>query len=576
MVDEQTSRASGPPSRSYFEVPFEGSLAPGNCPSRNAADRVVPQCEAQLRRAGIPARGRRAAGHGRRRRDGALAPVSWAELEAPRGRARADAAQRRCCRGDRVAAYPAQPRDAVVAFLATASLGAVWSLCSTGHGGRAWSTAFEQIAPKVLIATDGYRFGGRLFDRREIVAALRAALPSVIFIRVPSALSALASRDPFGIRSNGRRRETRRCASSRCRSTIRCGSSTRPARRACRSRSCTATAASCSSISSCTALHNDLRPEDRFHWYSSTGWIMWNFQWAACSPVPPSALRRQPRTSRPGRVVALRRRSGRHVLRQRRRVHTDCMKAGIAPRANGRSAAPALARLDRLAAVVGRLRVAATRVRSSRVDQPDLRRHRHRERVRRRQLHAPCLRRRDAMPLPRRARRSVERRRPAVIGQVGELVCTAPMPSMPLGFWDDRGDRRYRDSYFDTFPGVWRHGDWIEITPRGGADHLRPLRCDDQSPRHPHGHERALPRRRGAARDRRQPGRRPRVPRTRVVHAALRRAARGRVLDDALRARIEAAIRTALTPKHVPTRSSKCRKCRARCPARSSKCRSSG
>ena len=57
----------------------------------------------------------------------------------------------------------------------------------------------------------------------------------------------------------------------------------------------------------------------------------------------------------------------------------------------------------------------------------------------------------------------------AVIDEVGELVCTEPVPSMPLRFWNDPGDKRYRDSYFDVFPGVWRHGDWIKITPRGGA-----------------------------------------------------------------------------------------------------------
>ncbi len=56
-----------------------------------------------------------------------------------------------------------------------------------------------------------------------------------------------------------------------------------------------------------------------------------------------------------------------------------------------------------------------------------------------------------------------------LIDEVGELVCTAPMPSMPLYFWNDKDNLRYRDSYFDTYPGIWRHGDWVRITPRGGA-----------------------------------------------------------------------------------------------------------
>ena len=80
-----------------------------------------------------------------------------------------------------------------------------------------------------------------------------------------------------------------------------------------------------------------------------------------------------------------------------------------------------------------------------------------------------------------------------LVGEVGELVITEPMPSMPIFFWGDPDGSRYRESYFEMFPGVWRHGDWIEITDRGTADHLGPLRRDDQPRRRPHGHERDLP-----------------------------------------------------------------------------------
>ena len=115
-----------------------------------------------------------------------------------------------------------------------------------------------------------------------------------------------------------------------------------------------------------------------------------------------------------------------------------------------------------------------------------------------------------------------------LIGEVGELVITQPMPSMPVFFWGDEDGSRLRESYFDTYPGVWRHGDWIEITERGDGDHLRPLRLDDQPRRHPHGHERDLPRRAVARRDRRR-ARRRRPPRGRgELDAALRRPRRGR------------------------------------------------
>ena len=139
-----------------------------------------------------------------------------------------------------------------------------------------------------------------------------------------------------------------------------------------------------------------------------------------------------------------------------------------------------------------------------------------------------------------------------VVGEVGELVCTAPMPSMPLCFWNDEGDRRYRDSYFDTFPGVWRHGDWIEITARGGA--IIYGRSDATINRSGirmgtselYSAVEALPEIADSlVVDLEYLGRASYMP----LFVVLRE---GAVLDDALEARITAAIRTALTPKHVP------------------------
>ena len=114
-----------------------------------------------------------------------------------------------------------------------------------------------------------------------------------------------------------------------------------------------------------------------------------------------------------------------------------------------------------------------------------------------------------------------------LIDEVGELVCTKPMPSMPLGFWGDADGSRYRDSYFDMYPGVWRHGDWIRITPRGGA--IIYGRSDATINRHGirmgtaelYRAVEALP----EVLD--SPGRRPRIPRPRELHAAVRRPARG-------------------------------------------------
>jgi len=135
---------------------------------------------------------------------------------------------------------------------------------------------------------------------------------------------------------------------------------------------------------------------------------------------------------------------------------------------------------------------------------------------------------------------------------VGELVCTAPMPSMPLRFWNDPDDRRYRESYFDVFPGVWRHGDWIEITERGGA--IIYGRSDATINRHGirmgtselYSAVEALPEISDSlVVDLEYLGRESYMP----LFVVLRE---GVVLDDALSARITAAIRKALTPKHVP------------------------
>jgi len=139
-----------------------------------------------------------------------------------------------------------------------------------------------------------------------------------------------------------------------------------------------------------------------------------------------------------------------------------------------------------------------------------------------------------------------------LVGEVGELVCTRPMPSMPLFFWNDAEGRRYRDSYFDVYPGAWRHGDWIEITPRGGA--IIYGRSDATINRHGI--------RMGTSELYRAVEALPEVVDSLVVDleylgrpsymplfVVLRD---GSTLDETLKARITAAIRTALTPKHVP------------------------
>ncbi len=163
------------------------------------------------------------------------------------------------------------------------------------------------------------------------------------------------------------------------------------------------------------------------------------------------------------------------------------------------------------------------------------------------------------------------------IGEVGELVITEPMPSMPIFFWGDEDGSRLRESYFDMYPGIWRHGDWIEITERETAIITRPLGLDDQPRRDPDGHERDLPRGAVARRDHRRAGGRRPARGDRRLDAAVRRAARGRRARrrPGRRRSARASARTARRATS-PTRSTRSTRSRARCRARSSRCRSSG
>ena len=165
-----------------------------------------------------------------------------------------------------------------------------------------------------------------------------------------------------------------------------------------------------------------------------------------------------------------------------------------------------------------------------------------------------------------------------LIDEVGELVITKPMPSMPIYFWGDEAGERYRESYFSMFPGVWRHGDWIEITPRGTRDHLRPLGLDDQPRRRADGHERDLPRGAVARRGARRAGGRRAARRAPMAGCRCSScSATAPCSTTTLIARDPPAAARGLLAapraRRDPRRSTRCRgRCRARC----SRCRSSG
>jgi acetoacetyl-CoA synthetase len=402
----------------------------------------------------------------------ALTEVSWAELERQVASVAAALRELGVGRGDRVVAYLPNIPETVVAFLATASLGAIWSSCAPEFGTGSVIDRFKQIEPKVLLAVDGYQYNGKPVDRSREVAEIRAALPGlkhtvlVPYLRAEPreiaggpvvAWSSLLDREaelhpeqlPFDhplwvLYSSGTTGLPKAIVHGH-------GGVLLEALKA-------------------FTLHKDLKPGDRFFWFTTTGWVMWNAVVGGLlggatiilydgSPAYPSLdalwdLAAESRMTDLGLSPGL---------------LTACMKAGIEPRrTHDLSALRSIGVTGSplppegfdyvyekvkpdvwLASISGGTDVASAFVGGC----PLLP-------VRRGEMQCRLL--------GTRVEAWDEAGRP-LEDEVGELVVTEPIPSMPLFFWNDPGDERYHASYYDTYPGVWRHGDWIRITPSGGA-----------------------------------------------------------------------------------------------------------
>ena len=390
--------------------------------------------------------------------------------------------------GDRVCAFLPNIPQTIVAFLACASLGAIWSVCSPDMGPIAVLDRFRQIEPKVLIACDGYTYGGAAHDRLPVLRGLLAELPSVrdvVLVRYqdPTAdLGSLAGAErrvhdwsdwvghdrpfeptwlPFDhplwvVYSSGTTGLPKPIVHGH-------GGVMLEALKA-------------------GTLHNDVGPSartgDRFHWYSATGWIMWNSQLGALLGGTtlciydgnPGGPIKSPDLNTLWRFVA---ETGVTFFGAGAAYFAGCLKAGIEPmkvadlsrlRAIGSTGSPLAIDAyhwiwDHCPKVDGRdiwlnpISGGTDFAGAFVAGLPTLP-------VVAGEMQCRCLGAAveawDDAGRPR-------------VDEVGELVCVRPMPSMPLYFWNDPGNQRYRSSYFDMYPGVWRHGDWIRITPRGGA-----------------------------------------------------------------------------------------------------------
>ncbi len=480
--------------------------------------------------------------------------MSWAALQRSVAQLAAHLRRTGVGVGDRVVAYLPNIPEAVIGLLACASIGAVWSSCSPDFGSAGVIDRFQQIAPKVLIAVDGYRYGGKPFDRRSTVRDIQQALPSLVQTVLIPYLDAHAALDdmsatvvwaatqlgeddlafaalPFDhplwvVYSSGTTGLPKPIVQSQGGILL--------------------------EHLKAIGLQMNLRRGDRFFWYTTTGWMMWNFLVGGllhgCTILLYDGSPGWPDMDVLWQLVSQQQIG---FFGTSAGFIAACMKAGISPdrldmaalRGIGITGSPLapegfawvyehVSRDVWLASISGGTDVCTAFVGGC----PMLP-------VRAGEIQCRWL---------GAAVAAFDEQGQPVENEVGELVLTAPLPSMPVAFWNDPDRQRYHDSYFDVYPGIWRHGDWVKITPSGGL--VISGRSDATINR--------LGVRMGTSEiyrvveqipdvldsvvlDLERPGGEAYMP----LFVVLRP---GATLDDALKTSIRQSIRTALSPRHVP------------------------
>jgi acetoacetyl-CoA synthetase len=405
------------------------------------------------------------------REDGVEGVVSYGELRDQVAKARVGLVALGVGRGDRVVALAPNCVQTLAAFLAAASLGAVWSSCSPDFGIRAVHDRFAQIEPVVLLAVDGYVYGGKRHDIRPTIDSLRGQLPTVrTTVLIPyldpdatlddtlpwAELTATGSAAdlafepvPFDhplwvLYSSGTTGLPKGIVHGHGGIVLEHIKGLR--------------------------LHFDVGPGERLFWFTTTGWMMWNLIISALlvgctvvlydgSPIHPD----------PGALWAMAQRHRITVFGVSAGYIQACLKRGLRPtdrydlssiRVIGSTGSPlsvegfrwiadAVGERIQIASVSGGTDLCAAFVGSA----PTV----------------PVWLGEISCPALGAAVAAFDEAGNQLIDEVGELVVTEPMPSMPVFFWNDPDGSRLRAAYFEDYPGVWRHGDWIKITPRGSS-----------------------------------------------------------------------------------------------------------